>query len=121
MPWTVLFHPEFEPEFAGLSEDIQTELLGRLQVLREFGPMLGRPKVDTLKGSSFPNMKELRFQAGGAWRFAFAFDPQREAIVLVGGDKEGVNEKRFYADLISVADKRFSAHVACLKRTGSKE
>lgn len=53
--------------------------------------MLGRPYVDTLEGSKYPNMKELRFTADdGVWRVAFAFDPQREAIVLVAGDKAGV-------------------------------
>jgi hypothetical protein len=121
MAWTVLFHTEFEPEFARLPEEIQDELLARLKVLAQFGPRLGRPNVDTLAESSFPNMKELRFQKGGVWRFAFAFDPLRQAVVLVGGNKEGVNQKKFYADLITVADERFSAHVASLKRTGSKE
>ena len=41
-------------------------------------------------------MKELRFNANdGVWRIAFAFDPERKAILLVGGDKSGTNEKRF--------------------------
>ena len=64
--------------------------------------------MDTLEGSSFPNMKELRFQLDGLWRFAFAFDPQREAVVLVGGNKSGVNQRKFYRELISIADRRFS-------------
>ena len=114
MPWTVLFHWEFQAEFGVLPEGIQDELLARLGVLGEFGPMLGRPHVDTLDGSSFANMKELRFQLDGVWRFAFAFDPQRQAIVLVGGDKEG--ERNFYKNLIRIADQRFAAHVARLKR-----
>jgi hypothetical protein len=118
MPWTVLFHSEFELEFAGFSEAVQDELLARLQALAEFGPTLGRPRVDTLKGSSFPNMKELRFECeGGVWRFAFAFDPTRQAIVLVGGDKGGVKPRVFYRALIAAADRRFAGHVANLKRT----
>jgi hypothetical protein len=119
--WTVIFHPDFEPEFAQLPEPVQLELLGRLQVLAEFGPTLGRPNVDTLKGSSFRNMKELRFRLDGLWRFAFAFDPNRQAVMLVGGNKLSANQKAFYADLISVADKRFAAYVAELKRARSKE
>jgi len=75
MPWTVLFHSEFDREFKVLPTAVQDELLARLGVLREFGPTLTRPNVDTLNGSSFPNMKELRFQLDGQWRFAFAFDP----------------------------------------------
>lgn len=117
MAWTVLFHADFEAEFRQLPDDVQNELLGRLGVLRQFGPSLGRPTVDTLKGSSFTNMKELRFNADdGVWRFAFAFDPQRQAVVLVGGDKEGADQGAFYKELISIADQRFTAHVASLKR-----
>lgn len=115
MPWTVLFHADFEAEFRELPESIQDELLARLGTLGQFGPSLGRPSVDTLDGSSFPNMKELRFRLDGLWRFAFAFDPQRHAIVLVGGNKEGKRQKAFYNELIRVADERFAAHAKTLK------
>ena len=120
MPWTVLFHPDFEAEFRELPEAIQDELLARLGLLRQFGPTLGRPNIDTLDGSSFPNMKELRFRLDGLWRFAFAFDPQRQAIMLVGGNKEGARQKAFYRELIRVADERFAAHVKTL-RLGHKK
>jgi hypothetical protein len=79
-----------------LDEAVQDELLAHISVLETFGPQLGRPCVDTLKGSRHANMKELRFDASdGVWRFAFAFDPKGEAIVLCGGDKSGGSEKRF--------------------------
>ena len=120
MPWTVLFHSAFEPEFKELPEAIQDELLARLGVLAEFGPSLGRPNVDTLNGSSFPNMKELRFRLDGLWRFAFAFDPERQAVVLVGGNKEGARQSAFYKDLIRDADERFAAHVKSLKPPKTK-
>ena len=62
-------------------------------------------------------MKELRFDAdGGVWRFAFAFDPSHEAIVLVGGDKSGGSEKRFYRQLIRKADERFDEHISRIQR-----
>jgi len=87
------------------------------RVLQQFGPQLGRPRVDTLNGSRHPNMKELRFSAAdGEWRVAFAFDPKRRAILLVAGDKSGVGERRFYRELISKADDRFDSHVARLKK-----
>jgi hypothetical protein len=77
---------------------------------------LGRPTVDTLNGSAHANMKELRFYVdNGVWRIAFAFDPQRKAILLVGRNKSGVNERRFYKQLISDADARFDAHLRSLK------
>jgi hypothetical protein len=62
-------------------------------------------------------MKELRFAADdGVWRVAFAFDPKRNAIMLVAGDKSGTSEKRFYKKLIATADDRFDAHLALLKK-----
>ena len=86
-------------------------------LLEQFGPSLGRPRVDTLKGSRHTNMKEIRFDAdNGVWRFAFAFDPSREAIILVGGDKSGGGEKRFYRQLIQKADNRFDEHILSIKQ-----
>jgi hypothetical protein len=122
MSWQVLFHGEFQPEYEVLPKEVQDELLARLRVLSEMGPNLGRPNVDTLEGSEFSNMKELRFQLDGVWRFAFAFDPQRAAIVLCGGDKEDKKSKTFYRNLIETADRRFKAHIASLKKAskGSK-
>jgi hypothetical protein len=62
-------------------------------------------------------MKELRFGwEGGVWRFAFAFDPARRAIVLVGGNKGGANQRRFYKQLIATADLRFDEHLAQMKK-----
>jgi hypothetical protein len=60
-------------------------------------------------------MKELRFRKDGLWRFAFAFDPLQQAIVLVGGDKEGENQTKFYRNLIKVADARFSAYLRSIQ------
>lgn len=61
-------------------------------------------------------MKELRFDAGdGIWRVAFAFDPERKAILLVAGDKAGIAQKRFYKALIAKADTRFAEHLETLK------
>ena len=115
--WVVEIGDEFEPEFDALHEDVQTEILALSRLLQQFGPQLGRPRVDTLNGSRHANMKELRFSAAeGEWRVAFAFDPQRTAILLVAGDKSGASEKRFYRELIRKADDRFDAHLARLKR-----
>jgi hypothetical protein len=106
MPWVAYFHPKFKVEFDELPVVVQDELLAVLVPLREYGPSLGRPEVDTLNDSKYANMKELRFRAyGGVWRVAFAFDPQRSAILLVAGDKSGVSEKKFYKRLIEKATK----------------
>jgi hypothetical protein len=117
--WTVEIADEFEPEFDALHEEVQTEIMALSLLLEQFGPQLGRPRVDTLKGSRHPNMKELRFSAmDGEWRVGFAFDPKRRAILLVAGDKSGISERRFYRELIRKADDRFDAHFARLRREG---
>ena len=116
MSWEVSLDPAFDPEFDALPTAVQDELLAQAKLLETFGPTLGRPRVDTLNGSRHANMKELRFQAdNGVWRVAFAFDPQRKAILLVAGDKSGVGEKRFYRQLIEKADERFDTHPDRLK------
>ena len=96
-----------------LEMEVQDELLAQLQLLACCGPALGRPRVDTLKGSRHSNMKELRFSVGnGVWRIAFAFDPSRRAVLLVAGDKAGISERRFYRSLIERADARFERHLS---------
>jgi hypothetical protein len=61
-------------------------------------------------------MKELRITVpDGEWRVAFAFDPKREAILLAGGSKSGINKRKFYDRLIRVADKRYADHLLKLK------
>jgi hypothetical protein len=112
MSWQILFHDDFALEFEQISREVQKRMLARIKLLEEFGSQLGRPHVDTLKGSKYNNMKELRFDADdGVWRIAFIFDPQRNAILLVGGDKSGVKEKRFYKQLIDKADSRYQEHL----------
>ena len=119
--WEVKLHNAFEAEFQAFEPTVQDAMLVVAKVLADFGPQLGRPHVDTLKGSKHANMKELRFEAAdGEWRAAFAFDPERNAIMLVAGDKSGGSQKRFYRSLIAKADIRFSDHLENLK-SGKKE
>lgn len=88
----------------------------RIKLLQEFGPGLDRPYSDKLFGSEFSNMKELRFTVGrDVWRVAFAFDPERLAILLVSGNKRGKDQKRFYKKLIRIADKRYKEHLSNLE------
>ncbi|GAB6060015.1 type II toxin-antitoxin system RelE/ParE family toxin [Desulfonatronum parangueonense] len=95
-----------------MPEEWQDEVRANAGLLEEFGPALGRPKVDTLRGSAFPNMKELRFDwMNGIWRIAFAFDPQRKAILLMSGDKRGTDPKKFYRNLVRHADERYQRHL----------
>lgn len=115
MKWTVKFSTKFDTEFNELNLKVQDELLAHALLLEKFGPQLGRPWVDTLKGSKYSNMKELRFKANnGVWRVAFAYDPKRQAILLIAGNKSGISETRFYKELIRKADERFSSYLSDL-------
>ena len=119
--WIVELADEFEPEFAELAAEVQDEAFAAMRLLQQFGPQLGRPHVDTLKDSKYANMKELRFDADdGVWRMAFAFDPDRKAILLVAGDKSGGSEKRFYRELIRKAEIRFASHIERLRKGGHR-
>jgi hypothetical protein len=118
----VYFHAEFEPEFDALQPEVQDELLAHASLLKVIGPQLRRPTADTLHGSRHHNMKELRFNAAdGVWRVAFAFDPEQKAILLVCGDKSGGSQKRFYRQLIKVADARFDRHLAFINTKASRK
>lgn len=116
MTWTIKFHDDFEKDSAELGQEVQDELLAMAKLLRDYGPNLRRPHADTLKGSRFHNLKELRFAAAdGAWRAAFAFDPNREAILLAAGDKSGGSEAAFYRRLVAKAEDRYQSHLDLLK------
>jgi hypothetical protein len=120
--WDVEYDEDFVAELEAIeretgSSTVREEIAALALLLRRFGPQLRRPHCDTLNGSKHPNMKELRFTlANGEWRVAFAFDPRRHAILLVGGNKSRIPQKRFYRELIRVADARFDKHLKALKQ-----
>jgi hypothetical protein len=114
MAWEVTTHPEFDAWLEAQAETVRRGITTGLQALADEGPRLGRPRVDTIYGSAFDNMKELRVKAGGApYRILFAFDPIRRAVLLLGGDKS--RDKRWYKVNIPIADERFREHLAKLE------
>ena len=81
-------------------------------LLQREGPTLGRPYVDTIRNSRFKNMKELRVSSQGALRVLFAFDPERRAVLLLGGDKSKDSRwNDWYVDAIQRADNLFQEHI----------
>jgi hypothetical protein len=111
--WKVEVMPEFAAWLDSLSERERAAVSADLDVLELYGPALGRPQVDTVAGSRHPNMKELRTST---LRTFFVFDPCRNAVLLIGGDKRG--EKRFYGRMIALADRLYDVHLAKLRRKG---
>ena len=113
--WEVEYTDEFAEWWESLSEDVQEAIAHDVGVPEQVGPGLGRPTVDTLSGSKFPNMKELRTKhSQHAIRVLFAFDPRRCAILLIGGDKSG--DDRFYDRMIPLADSLYQEHLDELAR-----
>ena len=122
MSWSVTYVPEFEEWLRGQTKEFQEDLMAYVIALQDQGPQLARPHCDTLVGSRFANMKELRVQhAGDPYRVLFAFDVKRRAVLLLGGNKRG--NSRWYLKNIPIADARFESwqeHVRAGERTASK-
>jgi hypothetical protein len=110
MEWDVEFTDEFGGWWDALSAEEQDSVNYSVRLLQEQGPSLKRPHADTLEGSSFPNMRELRIQhEGRPYRVLYAFDPRRVGILLLGGDKTG--NPRWYKEFIPKADEFYRRHL----------
>lgn len=115
--WDVEYTDEFGDWWETLSDSEQVSVDAGVRLLELLGPRLSRPYADAVKGSRHSNMKELRIQCEGRpLRTFFAFDPRRNAILLIGGDKTG--DRRFYDRLVPVADKLYDRHLKELKEEG---
>jgi hypothetical protein len=107
MVWKVVTVEYFDDWFLGLDSLEQQDVLVAILVLEQLSPTLGRPYVDSLKGTErVKNLKELRVQhKGKPYRVFFAFDPLRQAVMPCGGDKTG--DKHFYETMIPIAEHEF--------------
>lgn len=109
---------EFVAWWRELTVEQQEHVAARVGLLEQHGPMLGRPTVDRVKGSAFHNMKELRCSADGALRVLFAFDPRRQAILLVGGDKTG-EWSSWYDRAVPQADRLYKEYLDEIEEKGT--
>lgn len=115
--WNVEITDEFEMWYRSLDAHQQDAVSRSILVLEDVGPGLGRPQVDTVKGSKLRHLKELRAQCDGSpLRVFFAFDPRRSAILLIGGDKTG--DARFYERMIPLAEHLYETYLAELRKEG---
>jgi hypothetical protein len=116
MEWTIEVTDEFQEWFTGLARAEKIAIARKVDLLGEVGPVLGRPDVDIVKGSRFPNMKELRVRHGGKpYRILFAFDPRQAGILLIGGRK---GPKNWYTKMIAWADGIYAQYLQELKKEG---
>ncbi len=107
MPWEIAFTGQAERWFMSLNPEVQRRVTAAFDLLELRGPGLGRAAVDSIRGSRHHNLKELR---SGSQRALFAFDPQRRAIVLYGGDKRR-DWDRFYERSVPVAERGYDEHL----------
>ena len=116
MAWTIEFTEDAEAWIRGLDEHDFDRIAPAIDLLEQHGPALGRPTVDRIKGSRHHNMKELRSR-GGHLRVLFCFDPSRQAILLVGGDKTD-NWQGWYEESIPLADRLYDRHLQSSQTRG---
>lgn len=110
MPYELVLLDDFANWLDEQEEVRRIKILGHLDLLEERGPLLGRPYVDTLKGSKLPNLKELRVQhKTEPIRILFAFDPKQQAVIILGGSKQA--DKRWYEINIPIAEKMYAEHL----------
>ena len=103
--WHIEYTQEYENWFSDQEEEIKIEINAKAIVLQEFGPNLGRPYVDTIKGSKYKNLKELRIKyKNNVIRILFIFNVKRNCWLIIGGNKKGKNEEDFYSKIIKQAE-----------------
>ena len=115
MAYDIEFADEFGAWWDLLTAAEQKSVRPIVKLLQQYGPLLSRPHADTIKGSKYANMKELRVQhEGRPYRILFAFDPRRAGMLLIGGDKTGNN--RWYEEFVPKADAIYTQHLRELER-----
>jgi hypothetical protein len=105
--WEIYVVKEVLEWLRGLDSATHARVVQAIDLLAEIGPGLGRPLVDTIRGSSIANLKELR---PGTVRILFVFDPWRSSILLVAGDKAG-QWNAWYRGAIPLAEQRYEVYL----------
>ncbi len=108
--WDIISVDEFDEWHDPLDDDTRLAIYEDVRYLSLIGPELGRPYADTIHGSKYKNLKELRIKHNKhVYRIFYAFDPSRKGILLIGGDKRGNN--RFYNEYIPIAEKLYDKYI----------
>jgi hypothetical protein len=119
--WKIITSERFDTGFLELSDNEKAAILGKIYLLEEYGPNLSRPYADTIKGSKLANLKELRIKTGiHIFRVTYIFDPEQNGLLLIGGDKKGKNQKKFYKDLIRESEQIYAFYLKSIAKRKEK-
>jgi hypothetical protein len=120
--WNVKQTEEFQEWFDKAHKNLKEAIVENVEVLKQLGPQLGRPQADTIKGSTIKNLKELRFISGEkVIRVFYVFDPDRNGVLLIGGNKSSSGDKKFYKDMIDKSEKIYAKYLEERKQALDKE
>lgn len=111
MAWEVIGTATFRDWYYQLNAEQSEAVEARVDLLAAQGPILGRPVVDRVRASKYHNMKELRASKDGTLRILFIFDPSRNAVLLIGGDKTGQWHK-WYIEAIPQAENEYEEYLS---------
>lgn len=119
MEWEVEYTDQFGQWWDTLGEAEQISIRAVVGLLEELGPQLAYPYSSDIRGSRYGQMRELRIQHQGCpVRVLYAFDPRRTAILLIGGEKTGMSDARFYGAVVPIAERLYEQHLDELRREG---
>ena len=120
--WDVLNTDEYADWFLEQTEADQAVIRSRVFLLREKGPNLSRPYSETLKGSALNNLKELTAKTSSqVFRVAYCFDEARKALLLIGGNKKGKDQRLFYTNLIKEAERIYKLYLGKQQQGDNKD
>lgn len=98
----VVVTDEYEAWYAALDAAEQATVINVVTKLELMGYELSSPHSSALEGTDLP-LRELRPKQGRSpLRIIYAFDPARQAVLLIGGDKAG--DSKFYRRMIKQAE-----------------
>lgn len=114
MAWEIEFTEWLEEHWEQLDEGHRIRVDASVGLLEQYGPQLAFPHSSGVEGSKFSHLRELRVQIKGEpFRYFYAFDSRRVAMMLCGGNKRG--DKQFYERMIDIADRLYEEHLRNLK------
>jgi hypothetical protein len=108
----IIHTDEFEEWFENLEDMHVDPVIVAVSKLEHAGVALGHPTSSAIKGASFA-LRELRIKSSGhALRVFYAFDPRRDAVLIIGGDKTGKHSSDFYKAMVTASERIWQQYLA---------